>query len=217
MKAEMKGIEKKPVVILGANDLGFAAKEIFDKNEVVTYCYLDDNEELHRKEFLEVTVQGATDDENILSVLGDECNAFVAFDEVSLVSTYTEDLKARGVLISNAIHPDAKLSESLHFENGNFVNAGAVLNQQVKIGSGNIIHTGALLDISSELGNYCQIGQGANVGRGVKMGNEVFVGAGVTIVGGVKIGDGARIGAGSVVIKDVKEGQTVFGNPAEPV
>jgi sugar O-acyltransferase (sialic acid O-acetyltransferase NeuD family) len=215
--SEIQGIEKKPVVIFGANDLGFAAKEIFDQNEVVTYCYLDDNEDLHREEFLDVSVQGATDDEAMLAMLGPDCNAFVAFDEISLVSTHVEDLKARGVLISNAIHPDAKLATSLHFENGNFINAGAVLCQQVKIGSGNIIHTGALLDIGVQLGDYCQIGQGANVGRGVELGNEVFVGAGVTIVGGVKIGEGARIGAGSVVIKEVKAGQTVFGNPAEPV
>jgi len=36
-------------------------------------------------------------------------------------------------------------------------------------------------------------------------------------VSGVTVRKGARIGAGSVVIAPVKAGETVFGNPAQPV
>lgn len=43
------------------------------------------------------------------------------------------------------------------------------------------------------------------------------IGSGATILGGVRIGREATVGAGSVVTRDVGPGQTVVGNPAEPL
>ena len=72
---------ENPVIIFGANYLGPAAKEIFDRNGNVVYCFLDDNKSLHATEIDNVTVLGSTDDDGYLKLIGKKCEAFVAVDD----------------------------------------------------------------------------------------------------------------------------------------
>ena len=55
-----------PVVIFGAKGLGKTALDIFKSNDVVVYCFLDDDVSLHGTEIEEVSVLGATDDDGYL-------------------------------------------------------------------------------------------------------------------------------------------------------
>ena len=211
-------MEKQPVVIFGVNAVGKIAKEIFDHHGVVTYCFLDDAVDIHHTEVGDVSVLGSTDDDDLLSIVGKECGAFIAVDENTIRKTIAENLKeTRKTVPVNAIHPRANLAESAHFEYGNFIDAGATLNSFAKIGNNNVIRANALIDAEAKLGDFVQVGAGSIVNTGVVIENDVFIGSGVIIVGGVKIGQGARVGAGSVVIADVKAGSTVFGNPAAEV
>ena len=52
---------------------------------------------------------------------------------------------------------------------------------------------------------------------GAQIHDEVQIGAGAIIYQGVNLEKGAYIGPGSVVMQDVEEGQSVFGNPAQPL
>ena len=208
----------KPVIIIGASSLGKSAMELFTENDVVVYGFLDDDEALHGTEIGEVSVLGDLDDSSLVSIIGKDCEAFIATEEIELRKNLVDSLVEQNkVMPVNAIHTNSFIASSAQLGHGNFIGAATAIGSNAKIGSHLIVHTGAIINDEAELGDFVQVGAGSIVNSGAKVENDVFIGAGVVVVSGVKIGKSARIGAGSVVIKDVKDGETVFGNPAEPV
>lgn len=209
---------ENPVIIFGANYLGRAAKEIFDRNGNVVYCFLDDNKSLHSTEIDNITVLGSTDDDGFLKLIGKKCEAFIAMDDnkvrKSLVKMLHEQRKMQPV---NAIHPDVRLALSASIGHGNFFDAGSQAGAGAVVGNHCLVHANVVLGAEVQIGDFVQIGASTTVNPGVVIEDEVFIGSGVIIVSGVTIGKGARIGAGSVVISAVKAGETVFGNPATKV
>lgn len=209
---------KNPVIIFGASELGRAAKEIFESNEIVVYCFLDDDESKHGKEIDEITVLGSTEDDGYLKLIGKKCESFVAVDEKQLRKGIVKMLNdRRKVMPANAIHRSSEISGSAHIGYGNFVNMGVRVGSNAKVSNHCILHSNAVVDYSASLGDFVQIGAGSTINAEAVLEDEVFIGSGVTVISGVKIGKGARVGAGSVVIADVGAGETVFGNPAQKV
>lgn len=207
-----------PVIIFGAGGLGKAALEIFQSNQVVVYCFLDDDEKLHGQEINNITILGSTDDDGFLKLIGKKCEAFVAVDETKYRQSLVKMLnERRHVMPVNAVHKTAVISEEAAIGHGNFINAGVIIGNNAKVGSHCILHSGAIIDYEAELDDFVQVGSGSIINPGVKVGKNAFIGSGATIVAGVEIGKNARIGAGSVVIGSVKDGETVFGNPAKAV
>jgi sugar O-acyltransferase (sialic acid O-acetyltransferase NeuD family) len=209
---------ENPVIIFGAKGLGKVALDIFTSNNVVVYCFLDDDASLHNKEIHNINVMGSTDDDGFLKLIGKKCEAFVAVDETSYRKNLVEMLnERRHVQPVNAFHQQAVISENAGVGHGNLVNSGARINAYAAIGSHCILHSNALVDYDTVVGDFVQIGAGSIINSGVKIGNGAFIGSGVTIVSGITIGKNARIGAGSVVVANVKDSTTVFGNPAAEV
>ncbi len=209
---------ENPVIIFGANYLGRAAKEIFDRNGNTVYCFLDDNKSLHSKEIDNATVLGSTDDGGYLKLIGQKCEAFVAVDDNKIRKGIVKMLhEVRKVQPVNAIHPDARLALSATIGHGNFVDMGVQVGAGSEIGSHCLIHTGVVIAAETSVGDFVQIGASSTINPGVVIEDEAFIGSGVVVVTGVTIGKGARVGAGSVVIAPVKAGETVFGNPATKV
>lgn len=211
-------MDKKPVIIFGANELGVAAKEIFDSNGMIVYCFLDDDEEKKNKEIVDVSVLGKTNDQGYLKLIGKKCDGFIAYDENNVRKALIKMLQEkRKVMPVNAVHQTATISPSAHFGYGNLVNAGVIVGTNAKISNHTILHTNAVVDHHASVGDYAQIGAGAIINSLAIVEDEAFIGSRVTVVSGVTIGKGARVGAGSVVISDVKPGETVFGNPASAI
>lgn len=209
---------QNPVIIFGANYIGRAAKEIFEKNGVVVYGFLDDDKKLHGKEIDEASVLGATDDDGFLKLISKKTEAFIAIDDNKFRKNLTKMLNdVRHVQPVNAVHPQAMVSTKSEIGYGNFVDGGAQVAVGAKVASHCMIHANAVIGVEVVLGNFVQVGAGSIIGAGAKIEDEVFIGAGVTIVAGITVGKGARVGAGSVVIAPVKPGETVFGNPAAAI
>ena len=209
---------ENPVIIFGAGSLGAVALDIFNRNEVVVFGFLDDNEKLHNTEIGEVTILGATDDEGFTKLIGKKCEAFVALEETSLRENVVEMLlKQRKIQPVNAIHDTAVVSKMAMIGHGNLIAPRVVINARADVGSHNIIQAGSIIEADAQIGDFVQIGAGSIVGTGVKIGEKAFIGSGVTIVAGVTIGKKARVGAGSVVVENVAAGATVFGNPAKKI
>lgn len=207
-----------PVIIFGANYLGRSAKEIFESNNNVVYCFLDDNKKLHNTEIDTVTVLGSTDDDGFLKLIGKKCEAFVAVDDNKLRKNLVTMLQeVRHVQPVNAVHSSAIIPVSAEIGHGNFIDVGVTIGVGAKVNNQCLIHAGAIIGAEATLGNFVQIGSGSVVNPGVTIEDEAFIGSGVIIVSGVTIGKGARVGAGSVVIGPVKAGETVFGNPAQSI
>jgi sugar O-acyltransferase (sialic acid O-acetyltransferase NeuD family) len=209
---------ENPVIIFGANYLGRSAKEIFEANGNVVYCFLDDNKKLHQTEIDTVTVLGSTDDDGYLKLIGKKCEAFVAEDDNKVRKSLVKMLQeVRHVQPVNAVHSSAVIASSSDMGHGNFVDQGAKVGAGASLGNHCIIQAGAIIGAEVKLGDFVQIGAGSIVSPGVEVEEDAFIGSGVTIVSGITIGKGARVGAGSVVIAPVKAGETVFGNPAQKV
>ncbi len=192
--------------------------EIFLSHNRVVYGFLDDDESLHGSEINFISILGKTDNDRFLKLIGKKCEAFVAVEDPSLRKGLVKLLNdRRKIMPTNAIHSRAYLSDSSHWGNGNFINAGVLIGAEAKIPNHCILHAGATIGHEVTLGDFVQIGAGTHINSGVQIEDNVFVGSGVTIVSEVKVGKNARVGAGSVVISDIKNGETVFGNPAQQV
>lgn len=209
---------ENPVIILGANALGRAAKEIFESNEVTVFGFLDDDKKLHQTEIDEVVVLGSTEDEGHLKLIGKKCEAFVAVDDNRLRKSLVKMIQeVRHMQPVNAIHHGSFISKRSEIGHGNFIDLGVSLSTGSRIGSHCILNAKVTIGVGATVGSFVQIGAGSIINEGVNVEDEVFIGSGATIISGVTIGKGARVGAGSVVIASVKEGETVFGNPAQPL
>lgn len=209
---------ENPVIIFGAKGLGRVALDIFQSNEVMVYCLLDDDTKLHNTEINGISVLGSTDNDGFLKLIGHKCEAFVATDDNKLKAALVEMLQERRkVMPVNAFHKNISIAPSAFIGHGNMFNAGVVVNANAKISNHCIIGANSVIDYDAEIADMVQIGPGSVIGPGVKIGKGAFIGSGVTIVAGITIGKNARIGAGSVVIAEVKDGETVFGNPAQKV
>lgn len=209
----------KPVMILGAKNLGKIALEIFQSHQIDVYGFLDDDEKLHQQEIGVVSVLGSTDDDGFLKFIGNKCEAFVATDDTKLRRKLVEMLnERRKVMPTNAIHAEAVISQvDCSLGHGNLLDARVMLNAGVHIGHHNIVRAGAIIDYNTKIADFVHIGAGAIVGDNVEIAEGAFIGAGAVIVSGVRIGKNARVGAGSVVIRSIEANETVFGNPAEKV
>lgn len=209
---------QNPVIILGAQKLGIAALDIFQSNNVIVYCFLDDDVKLHQTEVNNITVMGTTDDPEFLKILSKKCEVFVAADDTatrkSLINLLKDEYKAIPV---NAIHKFTSVSENAWLGHGILVDAGVVINANAKIGDYCVIQSNAVIDFKAQLGDFVQVGAGAIINAEAIVEEGAFIGSGSVVVAGVKIGKKARVGAGAVVVADVPANQTVFGNPAQKV
>ena len=207
---------ENPVIIFGAGSLGLTALDLFQRNNVVVYGLLDDNKELHGKEFGAVSVLGETDDDGFLKLIGHKCEAFIAISDgrvrKRLVKMLNERRKVQPV---NAIHDTATVSIMATIGHGNLIAARVVINPFAEVGQHCVLQAGAIVESKATLGDYVQVGTGSVINSGVTVEEGAFIGTGATIIAGVTIGKNARIGAGSVVVEDVAAGATVFGNPAK--
>ena len=214
----MISIMENPVLIFGAGALGMQALDIFRRNNVLVYGILDDNKELHGKEFGDVSVLGATDDEGFINIIGEKCETFVAVGERSVRKQLTESLNERFKSMPvNAIHDSAIISEMAAVGHGNLFAARAVVGPTSKLGSHSLFLTGSVIETAAQVGDYVTVGAGAIIGDRVKIADGVFIGSGAIIVAGIEIGKNARIGAGSVVVENVPANATFFGNPAKKI
>ena len=209
---------QNPVIILGAQQLGTAALDIFNSNDVVVYCFLDDKKDLQQQEINNVSAMSSTEDGEFLKLIGKKCDVFVAVEDSAarkgLINMLKDEYK---VVPVNAIHKFSSVSEYAWLGHGNMVAAGAIVNNNARIGDNCVIQSRAIVDTNAEIADFVQIGAGAIINSEVKVEEGAFIGSGAVIVSGVKIGKNARVGAGSVVVADVPAKATVFGNPAAPI
>lgn len=206
------------MLIFGAGALGLTALDLFQRNNVVVYGLLDDNKDLHGKEFGDISVLGETDDDGFLKLIGQKCEAFVAIGDIRVHKRLVKLLNdRRKVQPVNAIHDTAVVSTLATLGHGNLITARAVINPFAEVGQHCVVQAGAVIETKAKLSDYVQVGSGSLINSGVTVEEGAFIGTGATLIAGITVGKNARIGAGSVVVEDVAAGTTVFGNPAKKI
>jgi sugar O-acyltransferase (sialic acid O-acetyltransferase NeuD family) len=125
-----------------------------------------------------------------------------------------ERLRAEGVPMINAIHPNAVLARHVRLGTGVVVAAGVVINVDVMIHDNAIINTGATVDHDSVIGPHAHVSPGCRLAGMVQVEEGALLGIGTCAIPGMRIGAWATTGAGSVIIRDVAPGTVVVGVPA---
>jgi len=208
----------KPVIILGACGLARVVLDILQKNDVIVYGFLDDDQALQGQVINDVPVLGNTTEEQYLDLIGEQCDVFIAVEQQAQQQRLATMLhEQKQVVPINAIQPSAIIAASAAVGYGNLVNTSVSLGTNAALGSYCMLHTRATIEHDVVIKDFVQVGAGSVVGAGVTLNERVFVGAGATIIAGVEIGAAASIGAGAVVLANVKAGEAVLGNPARPV
>lgn len=209
---------ENPILIFGAGNLGKIVLDIFNRNNVLVFGFLDDDKTLHGKEIGEIVVLGDTDDDGFLKIIGQKTEAFVALENTKERKKIVEMLiNRRKVMPVNAVHNTAVVSENAVIGHGNLVAARTVINPYATVGNHCVINASVIIDVNAKVGDYVQIGAGAIINSDVEIEEGAFIGSGAVIISGIKIGKNARVGAGSVVVENVADGSTVFGNPAKKI
>lgn len=211
-------MELNPVIIIGASGLGKAALDIFKSQDILVYCFLDGDEELHGAEIGEVSVMGSPSDSGFLKHIGKKCDAFVAIEDHDARQKAVTMLKdKRKAMPVNAIHKDSSISSSAFLGYGNFINAGARIGYDATVPQNCIIHSNAVLEHNVKLEDFVSVGSGAIIGSGAKIGKGAFIGSGAIISSNVIVGENAQVAPGSLVMTEVKANTTVFGMPAKEI
>lgn len=211
-------MEIHPIIIFGASGIGPAALEIFKSQDLLVYCFLDEDENLEGSEIAEIGVMGKPNDDGFLKLIGHKTDAFVAVEDKDKRRALAKMLQERRkVMPVNAVHKQAVVAESAFLGYGNFINAGAIVGAGAKVPNHCILHSGAIVEHGCQLEDFVQVGAGAVLGAQVQVGEGAFIGAGAVISSGLKIGKNAQVAPGSVVLQHVPEGATVFGVPAKEI
>ena len=204
-----------PVIIIGANAYGSVAASVLQKQGLIVYGFLDDDEKKQGENINEIPVLGKTDDEKILKLIGKKCDVFIASDEAKLRKYFFDKLEEKDIYPVNIIEKSAFVADGIILGHGNLVQAGAVISAGADIGNCVNFGAGTILEPNVSVSDYVQIAAGAVIGEGVVLEECCFIGAGAVVAAGMKIEKFARVGAGSVVIENVAKGKSVFGNPAK--
>jgi sugar O-acyltransferase (sialic acid O-acetyltransferase NeuD family) len=208
----------RPVIILGACGLGRVVLDIFQKNDIVVYGFLDDDQALQGQAVNDIPVLGNTTEERYLDLIGERCDVFIATEHQAQRERMVDMLHEQNQVVPiNAIHPSTIIAASAVLGYGNLLSTSVSLGADTALGNHCILHTRATIEYGVVIKDFVQVGAGSVVGAGATLNERVFVGAGATIVAGVAIGRAASIGAGAVVLANVKAGEIVLGNPAKPV
>jgi len=124
------------------------------------------------------------------------------------------DLKAKGALFTDLIHPTALIGEH------NMIGEALIMYPYARITTNTIIGDyvtllSSVVGHDAQIGDYTTISSHCGINGKVKLGKRVFLGSHATIIPEKNIGDDAYIAAGSVVFNNVKQERKVMGNPAK--
>ncbi|MBA94482.1 MAG: hypothetical protein CMP21_01805 [Rickettsiales bacterium] len=178
--------------------------------------FIDDNKQLHKTKYHELTVLGGQD------ILKMHTNA-----SLLAVPSRAENFRNRNQIIQLFNHLNT------NFET--LVSPSVAIGPGVKIGKNTLIMPHVVLGPDAEIGDHCIIFSNTVIGHNVKVGDYTIIGATTCIAGNVEIEEncyigiganiiqdlvikrGCLIGTGSVITKDTEPNSTIFGNPGRKI
>jgi sugar O-acyltransferase (sialic acid O-acetyltransferase NeuD family) len=202
------------IFVFGASGHAKVVIDIIERQGFYAIEFLvDDNRELHGREFFGYPVLGGK--EELLRHRDRLSSGIVAIGSNRARMAVAAWLTANGFSLATAVHPSALLARGVTLGAGTVVMAGVAVNADARIGENVIVNTRASIDHDCRVGNGVHIAPGATLCGSVTLGDNTFVCAGATVIPNLSIGANAVIGAGAAVIRDVPDGATVAGIPAK--
>lgn len=138
----------------------------------------------------------------------------LAIGENSRRERLSVEVQSLGFRLAVAVHPSARLGESVELGPGTVVMAQAVLNPGARAGENVIVNTAATVDHDCVLDDLVHLGPGVHLAGSVQVGRSTQLGIGTSVIQNIRIGRNVVVGAGAVVLQDIPDGVTAVGVPA---
>ena len=175
--------------------------------------YLDDDQTLWGRRFLDLPVMGSTLDlKNI-----PHHAVVIAIGNNRIRKRFAYSLTQMGEQFVTASHPTAIIAPDVTIKPGTMICAGVIINTGSMIGGHVILNTGSAIDHHNFIHSYSHIAPGVHLGGQVIVEDGAFVGLGASVIPRVNIGAWSMVGSGAVVISDIPAGVTAVGVPAKPL
>ncbi len=204
----------EPIVILGAGGHAKVVIELIRAQGGVIAGLTDSNPT--PRSVLGVPVVG--DDRALPRLVADGVRyAFVAIGDNKARAAAAQAATGLGLILVNAISPNATVSDSARLGRGVAVMAGAVINAEASIDDLAIVNSGAIVDHDCRLERGCHEGPGAVLAGAVRIGAGALIGTGASVTPGRSIGAGAVVGAGACVVDDLEPDVVAVGVPARVI
>lgn len=123
-----------------------------------------------------------------------------------------KNLKQKGFLLPNIIHPKASIEPSAILGEGNQIMSNSVIGSDVRLGNNNIINCGAIVSHDCRLDNNVHITPNATLAGGVVIKDNSVIGMGVTVFMKAEIGENVVIHNGCNIVQNVNDNSIIKGS-----
>ena len=217
MKAS-KNVSLKRLIIIGARNLG---REIYS---LATQCtengtvwevagFLDDNAGTLEQAGYVMPLLGSVD---LYEPKDDDLFVCAVGDPVHKMR-YTEEIRAKGGIFTNLIHPTTIIHEHVRLGVGVLVQPFCLISNDARIDDFVTVQAFSTIGHDAHCMEYCHLSAYTFLGGFVTMGQASFTGTHATVIPHKRVGDHSRVGANSLVVRNVSPGDTVFGSPATKI
>lgn len=126
-------------------------------------------------------------------------------------------LASRGAKFISVVHRSASLGPNVSVGEGSFIAHNVVLTADVAVGCHACVFHGASIGHDTVLEDFTHVYAQCAIGGVVRVCAGAAIYPGAVVVPRRTIGVNAVVGAGSTVFLNVRAGETVVGNPAQPM
>ena len=204
----------KKAVIIGAGTQGQVYASYLKEAGVPVVGFIDDNEDLYRKEVIGLPVVGKYEDLFHQQLKSEITDVYCPIGVNSVRVEYLSTLKKEGYNIPGFLHHTVSIAPDVTIGEAVYMLAGNIVMPHTSIGNYIMINMDSTIAHHVTLEDGVFMSSGVNIGALIHVKKEAYIGMGVTAMTGIKkIGKETLIGAGTVLIKDVPDYATMVGNP----
>lgn len=206
------------VVIYGCGQNGSQAYHCLRHNPDITMIgFLDGNPRTHGEKYLGLPVLGDFDAIPSLQKDAGLRGAIAAVGDNVVRARITARLRAAGLQIVRAIHPQVMIESPRGIGDGVILEMGAAVHALAEVGEGCFMGTATIMAHHCTVGRYTTLSGGVSTGGGVAIGSFCLIGVGASIHPHRHIGSNVIVGVGAAVVKDVPDNVVVAGVPARVI
>lgn len=206
------------IVLVGTGENSVQAVAIFRHHvDIEVVGFFDDNPERHGSTHLGRPVLGATDAVAQHAAALGITGGFAAIGDNRARARTAAKLRAAGLYLVNAIHPQSMIDAPQYLGQGLMVEMGAAIHADAIVGDGTFVMGGAIVSHHSTVGCWSLLGGGTVFGGNVVVGDYTTLGCGTIVQPHTRIGNYVVTGIGTAVTKDLADGSVAVGVPARVV
>ena len=146
-----------------------------------------------------------------------DIEAVIAVGEPEIRNKIYDKIIAGNIMMTNLIHPDVRISDTITLGKGVIVCAGVTITCNVVIDDNVYIQPHAVIGHDISIGKHSIIGSNAQISGSNKFGERVFMGFLSGTVQEITVGNDVEISAGAIVFRNIEQGLIVMGNPARVI